>query len=185
MIYKGAPSTHLAGIAETLRQRLKLNYRCLYLNSPTMVAGMRWHLVAAGLDLDEQIARGALIITSDQGHLVEGKFDTARMIAMLGDALARALADGYVGLWAAGDMTWEFGPEENLTKLLDYERQLDAFMQSHLGLCGVCLYHHDTLPSHAVQTAQKTHQAMYVSATFSQLNPLYLEIADAESSSAA
>jgi hypothetical protein len=173
MIYEGAPSSHLGSIAQTLLERLKANYRCLYLNSPAMVAGMRSHLAAAGLDLQQQIGRGALVLSSDQGHLVKGKFDTERMIASLRDALQQALADGYEGLWAAGDMTWEFGSEDNLEKLLGYERRLEAFMHAHPALCGVCLYHRDTLPSHALQAARATHPALYLSATLSQLNPLY------------
>ncbi len=174
MIYEGAPSSHLAPIGQTLIQRLKENYRCLYLNSAPMVAGMRWYLVSAGLDLKAYTERGALVVSSDRDHLIGSKFDTARMISALSEALQRALADGFAGLWAAGDMTWEFGIEENLSKLLDYERQLEGFMQANPCLCGVCLYHRSTLPSHAIDTALKTHPAVYVSATLSQLNPLYL-----------
>lgn len=174
MIYDGAPSSHLASLAQTIQERLTAGYRCLYLNSPPMVAGIRWQLVSAGLDLDKEIKRGALLLSSDQEHLVDGKFDSGRLLGSLDSALQRALADGYVGLWAAGDMTWEFGSEANLTKLLDYERQLEAYMENNVGLCGVCLYHRDSLPAHAIQTALKTHRALYVSASLSQLNPLYL-----------
>jgi hypothetical protein len=173
MIYEGAPSSHLAEISRTLLQRRQENYRCLYLNSPAMVAGMRSLLAAAGLDLNAEIQRGALILSSDQGHLVGGKFDPAAMIGALSAALDKALADGFSGLWASGDMTWEFGSEANLAKLLEYERSLEAFMQSHPKLCGVCLYHRDTLPLHAIQTALITHPALYVSATLTQLNPAY------------
>jgi hypothetical protein len=172
MIYDGAPSSHLPSISRTLMERLKANYRCLYLNSPTMVAGMRYHLVSAGLDMEAQIQRGALVLTSVQDHLAAGKFDTERMMEVLRDALRLALAGGYVGLWAAGDMTWEFGGEKNLSKLLEYERQLERLMKSHVGLCGVCLYHRDVLPPHAIETALQTHQAVYVSDTLSQLNPV-------------
>lgn len=135
-----------------------------------MVAGMRSELSAAGLDLEKQTERGALILSSSQEHLVEGKFDTDKMLGLLGDALQKALADGYEGLWAAGDMTWEFGNETNLEKLLDYERRLETFMQSNPALCGVCLYHRDTLPKHAIQTALLTHPTLYLSATLSLLN---------------
>ena len=173
MIYEGAPSAHLNSISQTLRERLNANYRCLYLNSPGMVAGMRSHLAAAGLDLHGEVRRGSLILSSDQGHLVNGTFDTERMIAALRQALEQALSDGYAGLWASGDMTWEFGREANLNKLLGYEERLEAFMHANPGLCGVCLYHRDTLPAHAIATAEATHSAIYVSATLSRLNPLY------------
>ena len=37
-----------------------------------------------------------------------------------------AMRDGYKGLWATGDMLWEFGSERNLPKLGEYERRLGA-----------------------------------------------------------
>jgi hypothetical protein len=45
------------------------------------------------------------------------------------DALDQALNDGYQGLWATGDMRWEFGPEKDFLKLLDYEWELEEFLQ--------------------------------------------------------
>lgn len=173
LIYSGAPSSHLPDIARTLIQRLKANHRCLYLNSPAMVAGMRSHLAAAGIDPRAQMERGALNLSSDQGHLIGGKFDVDRMIRLLRDSVQQALADGYVGLWAAGDMTWEFGSETNLDKLLEYERSLEEFMQGTPALSGICLYHRDTLPAHAIETALITHPTLFISATLSQLNSRY------------
>jgi hypothetical protein len=174
-IYAGAPSSHLAEVARTLIQKLNENRRCLYLNSAPMVAGMRWHLSAAGVDLAAEVERGALVLSSDQGHLVEGKFDVDRMMRLLEDAVKQALSDGYVGLWASGDMTWEFGSETNLDKLLEYERRLEEFIAGNPALSGICLYHRDTLPAHAIETALITHPSLYVSAALSQLNSRYFQ----------
>ena len=76
-----------------------------------------------------------------------------RLLALLGSTLKQALSEGYVGLWAAGDMTWEFGSESNFAKLEEYERRLDEFMRASPALSGICLYHRDTLPAHALDTA--------------------------------
>jgi len=108
MIYEGSPAKHLRGLAATIVENLKNNKRCLYLNSPTMVAGIRSYLAAAGLDLTRELERGALVVSSDQSHLVDGQFDSDRMLALLEDAVNEALRDGFSGLWATGDMTWEF-----------------------------------------------------------------------------
>lgn len=136
---------------------------------------MRWHLSAAGVDLEEQVKRGALILSSDQGHLADGKFDVDRMLRRLHDALKQALADGYAGLWASGDMTWEFGHHANLDKLAEYERRLEGFIQDNEAMSGICLYHRDTLPAHAIETALITHPSLYLSASLSQLNPRYYQ----------
>jgi hypothetical protein len=174
-IYGGAPSSHLADVARTLIERLKQKRRCLYLNSPPMVAGMRWHLSAAGLDLMQQVESSALILSSDQGHLLDGKFDVESMVKLLRNAVQQALDDGYRGLWAAGDMTWEFGNESNLDKLHEYERRLEEVMRDTPGLSGICLYHRDTLPAHAIETALVTHPVVYANAALSELNTRYYQ----------
>ena len=171
LIYEGAPSEHLPSLAKTIVRKLKANHRCVYLNSPPMVAGMRSYLAAEGLNPKEEIAKGALILSSDRGHLVDGKFDMEKMLNLLESSFHRALADGYVGLWATGDMTWEFGNETNLEKLLEYERKLEEFMQKNPTMCGVCQYHKDTLPKHVIDIGLHTHKTVYINETLSRVNP--------------
>src|SRR5437762_12794547 len=105
MIYEGSPAKHLRGLAATIVDNLKKNKRCFYLNSPTMVAGIRSYLDATGLDVAGELQRGALVVSSDQSHLVDGQFDSDQMLAMLDNAIAEAKRDGFSGLWATGDMT--------------------------------------------------------------------------------
>lgn len=143
-----------------------------------MVAGMRSALAAAGIDVKAQTGRGALRLSSDQGHLVDGRFDVSAMLGLLSDLLRQALAEGYAGLWASGDMTWEFGSEKNLEKLFEYERRLGEFMQRNPAMAGVCQYHRDTLPPHAIDTALSTHSAVYINAGSWQSNPRYRRHAD-------
>jgi hypothetical protein len=97
-IYGGAPSKSLPVMTGIIEQQLKQNTRCLYLNSPPMVAGIEYYLTAAGVDIEHQIAKGALILSSDQDHLAGGHFDANVMLHMLEDAVDQALNDGYKGL---------------------------------------------------------------------------------------
>jgi hypothetical protein len=173
LIYEKSPADYLQVLAGSVIANLKANQRCLYLNSPTMVAGMRCSLAAEGLDLSSEIEKGALILTSDQSHLSEGMFDVGRMLDLLKNAVQQALTDGYAGLWASGDITWELGGETNLDKLFDYEQRLDDFMQNNSSLSGVCQYDGKTLPLHAVETASRTHPEIYINETLSYLNPKY------------
>jgi hypothetical protein len=138
-----------------------------------MVAGMRCSLAAEGLDLIAEIEKGSLILTSDQSHLSNGIFDVERMIEMLQTTMRRALADGYSGLWASGDIAWEFGGEKNFDKLFEYEHRLDEFMQNNSWLSGVCQYDGKSLPLHAIKTALLSHPATYINETLSHLNPRY------------
>jgi hypothetical protein len=171
MIYEGSPVVHLQGLAAVIVEKLKANSRCMYLNSPAMVAGMRSYLSASGLNVAAEVNSGALIFSSDDSHLIQGRFDVDSMVAMLEAALDGALEDGYSGLWATGDMTWEFGREKNFTKLREYEQRLEALLTRRPELQGICQYHIDTMPVEAVDAALGAHRAVYINETLSRMNP--------------
>lgn len=174
LIYEGAPSLQLRALAAMTRDKLQENYRCLYLNSPPMVAGMQSYLAAAGVDVSREIGNGSLVLSSGQEHLIDGVFDPARMIRTLEDILRQALDDGCAGVWATGDMTWEMGSEKNLSKLLEYEWLLEQFLEAHAEFAGVCQYRCDTLPREAVRQGLVGHPSIFVNETLSRLNPHYL-----------
>lgn len=174
LIYEGAPSGSLSALAAVIRDKLNANHRCLYLNSPTMVAGMRSYLAAAGVDVQSCIAKGSLVLSSALDHLVDGSFHCEQMMRKLDDAVKQSLNDGYQGLWATGDMSWEFGPDKDFKKLLEYEMNLEKYFREQPCLSGICQYHVDALPREAVQQATLTHQSFFINNTLSRLNPDYL-----------
>ena len=98
MIYGGSPAQQLPVLAAIIIEKLKTNHRCMYLNSPPMVAGIRSYLAAAGVDLNEQIVRGALLLSSDQSHLVNDRFDIDRMLGLLIKAMHDAQGAGFASL---------------------------------------------------------------------------------------
>lgn len=176
LIYHGAPSQQLSALAATIQEKLRRNYRCLYLNSAPMVAGMRSALWAAGVDVAAEIAKGSLVCSSDRPHLIDDRFDPECMIRLLEDALHTALRDGYAGLWATGDMTWEMGKDQDFQKLVEYEWRLEKFFQSHPQLAGICQYHADTLPRHVLRQGLVAHPGIFVSETLQMVNPEFVSV---------
>ena len=175
LVYKGSPAPHLPGLSALIRQKLDANYRCLIPHSPAMVTGMRSYLFAAGTDVTKEIVKGSLVLSSSHAHLVDGYFIIDRMLGMLEEALNQALHDGYQGLWATGDMSREFGPERDFSKLLEYEWRLEELFHTHPALSGVCQYHADTLPPEVLRHGLLTHPSLYINETLSRLNPHYVE----------
>ena len=157
VVYDGAPARILPQLAFIAREYLKDNYRCLCLNSPPMIAETRCSLAALDIDVERAIAKGSLVLSSDQSHLADGHFDVDRMLRTLEDAVEKALQDGYKGLWATGDMSWEFGPDKNFTKLVEYEQRLDDLFHKQAALCGICQYHKDTLPKKYLRQGFRLH----------------------------
>jgi len=136
-----------------------------------MVAGMRSYLAASGINVADAVGNGSLMLSSDRPHLVSGHFDAECMLRALEDAVNQALRDGYVGLWATGDMTWEIGAKKEMSKLLEYEWRLEGLFRSQPCLSGVCQYHADTMPQDAVREGLLTHQSIFINETLSRLNP--------------
>ncbi|MBA3501175.1 MAG: MEDS domain-containing protein [Deltaproteobacteria bacterium] len=160
-------------MAAAIQQRLA-HTRCMYLNSPAMVAGLRSQLYATGTDVEYELGRGALVLVADDLHLVDGRFDVDRMIDMLEAAVQTALAAGFAGLFATGDMTWEFGSEKELSKLLEYEWRLEQLFHEQPALSGICQYHRDLLPHEAVREGLVSHAGLFINDTVSRLNPHYV-----------
>jgi hypothetical protein len=175
LIYEGSPSRHLEAVAACIKRQLNENYRCLYLNSEPMVAGLRSYLAALGVDVDEECTRTSLVLSSGTKHLGRNSvFNVERMLRFLEEALVRALRDNFIGLFASGDMTWEFGPRKNFSKLFEYEWRLERFFREHPQVIGVCQYHIDTLPREAVRAGAILHETIFVDETLTVPNPNYI-----------
>lgn len=172
LIYEGSPSEKLPLLAAIIHRKLEEGFRCLYLNSAPMVAGMRSTLAALGVDIEAEMAKERLILSSEPAN--KGEFSISAMLRNLEDALNKALADGYRGLWASGDMTWEFGPEKDFSKLLTYEMELEEMFRRRKELCGICQYHRDTLPKDIMRQGLLAHQTIVINGTLTQVNPYYL-----------
>jgi hypothetical protein len=155
-------------------QKLDAGYRCLYLNSPPMVAGVRSYLAAKGMDVVSEIAKARLVLSSEQTS-PDRSFNVDRMLSRLEEALDNALIDGYKGLWATGDITWEFGPEKDFSRLLEYEWGLEELFRKRPELCGICQYHRDTLPHEAMRQGLQAHPAIFINETLSRINPHYAQ----------
>ena len=96
------------------------------------------------------------------------------MMGMLEDFLQKSLVDGYAGLWATGDMTWELGPERDFSNLVEYEWRLEEFLRTHAQIGGICQYRADALPQEALRKGLLTHRGVFISETLSMVNPHYL-----------
>jgi DcmR-like sensory protein len=173
-MYHGSPSHHIPMMAAVIKARLEQKHRCLYFDSEPMAAGLRFHLAQIGVDVARETAQNSLVVSSHLGHLSEDQtFDIDRMIATLEDALNQTLRDGYVGLWASGDIAWEFGPKVDFGQLIQYEIRLEDFVCAHPEMSGICQYHAGVLPPDAMQAGHEMHPSFFINETQSRLNPAY------------
>jgi hypothetical protein len=173
LVYAGSPNLHLRAVSLVIREKLKQQHRCVYLNSEPMVAGMRSYLAAAGVDVEHEVRETNLVLSSERPHLVNDRFEIRGMLGALQGELEDALRDGYAGLWATGDMTWEMGPDRDVEKLTEYERSLDEFLRKHPQMGGICQYHANTLSKEFLDQGVRLHPAIFINETLSILNPQF------------
>jgi signal transduction histidine kinase len=172
LIYDGHPSEQLPVVVPLLEDGLRANERCLYLGDPTMVTMVRTALEGRGVDVAAEIARGALILSSERGP-EDAPFDPHAMVAMLIGMIDEAVRDGFAGLCATGDMRWELGRDENFERVLEYEALLERVFREK-PLRGICQYHRDTVPPKAIEAAVRAHRSLYVGGSLNRDNLFYV-----------
>ncbi len=173
LVYDGHPSEQLPVVVPLMMDGLHDNWRCLYLGSPVTVHMIELALRERGIDTAGEQKRGALVLSSDRSHLVDGAFDPRAMVDSLVTAIDEAVRDGFPGLCATGDMRWELGADENFERLVEYEALLEQVFREK-PLRGICQYHRDILPPQAVRNALLTHRATYVGQVLNRDNLFYV-----------
>ena len=173
LVYDGHASEQLPVVIPLLMDGLHDNWRCLYLGSPVTVHMVESALVNRGVDPAEEQRRGALVLSSDRSHLVNGVFDPRAMVDGLGASIDQAVRDGFEGLCATGDMRWELGSDDNFDRLLEYEALLEQLFRDK-PLRGICQYHREIVPAEAVRDALLTHRSAYVGQVLNRENLFYV-----------
>ena len=172
-LFYDQPAEQLAITAEYLALGLQRGERCLYVSDVAMIVALRATLAEAGLDVKQERARGALVLlTTDEAHLTGGRFDAEGMLAMLGRAVDSALAAGFTGLRAAGDMSWLLDDKPGSDQVLEYEALLNEFYPRFPAL-GLCLYDRRRLHPLALEGALRAHPTTFIGDRCCEHNPFY------------
>ena len=165
----------LAAAVEYIRGGLSRGERCLYVVCEHTPDEFRDGLRKAGIDVDAEEWRGALLLlTKHDGHLSGGYFDPDKMITMLHAAVKDALDAGFAGLCAAGDMSWLLDEADGSERIAEYEARLNNFYPSSRAL-GLCLYNRDRLPAATLDHGLATHPHVRIEGNLLLDNPFYEE----------
>jgi signal transduction histidine kinase len=173
LIYDGHPAQQLPVVVPMLIDALDANWRCLYLADPDTIEMMEKALRARGVDTRREQYRGALVLSADRSHLVNGRFDPRSMIDGLCRLIDESVQQGYAGLCATGDMRWELGADANFDHLLEYEARLEQVFRER-PLRGICQYRRDVIPQQAVRDALLTHRSAYMGNVLNRDNLFYI-----------
>lgn len=168
-----SPEEQLAAAVEYVKGGLERGERCLYVCGEHEPEAFRAALQNAGIDVQAEEKRGALIlVTKHEAHLKGGTFAPDKMITMLHDAVRDALNAGFAGLCAAGDMGWVLDQAPGTEKLAEYESRLNDFYANNKAL-GLCQYNRKTLPSEMLDHCIATHRLVRIDGPIALENPFY------------
>ena len=149
--------------AEYIADGLARGERCFYVTG-SVAALQEFHqsLALTGTDVTEALRTTALQeATYEQAHLVDGRFDCERMLALLNRAVESALNDGFTGLRTCGDMSWLVDDPPGAHQVVEYEALLTQFFRDVRGL-GMCQYDRRRLRAALLDHAVATHSSAVV-----------------------
>ncbi len=132
-----AAGDHVCSIYETedeyrevvrtfLRRGLCLGERVLYVADAHSPAAIQDSLEGVLREpVEAYVRRGQLVFLPAEVYLdAEGRFDPAAVVALLDEEARQALAAGFSGLSATGEMTWALRHGVTMERLYEYERCL-------------------------------------------------------------
>lgn len=167
-----SPEEQLTAAIEYVKAGLERGERSLYVCGEHSPDEFRAALQAAGVDVVGEERRGALVlITKHEGHLEGGSFSPYRMIQKLDEAVKDALATGFKGLAAAGNMSWVLDGAAGTEDLAEYESRLNEFYANNRAL-GLCQYS-SKLPKKFLDHCIATHPVIRIDGPIALENPFY------------
>ncbi len=101
-------------------------------------------------------SRGALLFsTKEDEYLTNGVFDPSAVLAKIDRYLKEALADGFTGLCATGELM-NVPSDELWRQIVWYEAQINENF-TRLPFTGLCRYPRTVVPANRVQDVLRTH----------------------------
>jgi signal transduction histidine kinase/PAS domain-containing protein len=147
----------LAIVIRSTEEGLARGDRCLFIADQAMSDEIVNSLAAHDIDVPRAVELGALRFPSHgDTYLKSSRFDPHAMIDYLRQEEARALADGFSGLWILGEMSWALGPDVGCDRLIEYESLLNLFLVNRQSVI-LCLYNRTRFNPAIIHDVLRTH----------------------------
>jgi ABC-type transporter Mla MlaB component len=140
-----------------VRAGLDRGHRVVYLSDEDDTTRFVADLAATDDRVDGALERKQLEVRSaPSAYFPNGTFDPARVRTALRDEHTRALADGYLGLSMAGDMSWALRAARGLDQLGEYEHEVTTTMEADVAF--LCIYDHGRFAAGTLAELAESHE---------------------------
>jgi signal transduction histidine kinase len=136
---------------------LERDERSLFVGDRATIERVRTGLVDAGVGVEREIAKGRLVLDDARDYLDDGHFSTDKMLGFLQRGYDDTMAAGYTALRAAGDVSWQVGPDKDFKDVVYYESLLDVFFLGKR-MVGMCQYAKSRCPPDVLTGILGTHK---------------------------
>jgi MEDS: MEthanogen/methylotroph, DcmR Sensory domain len=145
-----------SAVLSLVHEGLARGRRCLFVGTRTEYERLGLELEEKGICSLRAESRGALLfMTREEAYLENGAFDANVVLGRIERFITEALADGFTGLCATGELI-EVSSEDLWRQIVWYEAQVNEHF-SRLPFVGLCRYPRTTIPPHRVQDVLRNH----------------------------
>jgi hypothetical protein len=165
-------SEKLDAAASFVIEGLTSGKRCLFVGRPEEMTELAGALESrGGLCASRARARGRLLFaTPQEAYKKDGVFDPQLVLDRLERHVRDAIADGFTGLYATGELVYE-PADEDWRRIVWYEAQMNETF-ARLPLAALCRYPRSVVPAARVRDILRTHPVAMVRGE-SCRNPFY------------
>jgi signal transduction histidine kinase len=171
-----SPQTQLEVATAFVEHGLRTHNRCLYFADTNSRDTVERALRSAGIDVDARMEAGDLRIERAQNAYRAAEFDPDRLITHLAESSRESVADGYEGLWLAGELSWCFHTELDYDHVVDFEADFES-ASLDLPVTALCQYDLNRFDDESVAKALWTHEQVIYRYTLCE-NPYYIPPAE-------
>lgn len=157
-----------------IRAGLEAGERCMYITSEHDAPHVRSVLSDDIPSLSEAEKSGQFIMVSaSEVYTAGGVFDPQSMISFLEYEVRNALADGFSGLRATGEMTWILKGAPGSERIIEYEALLNDFFSENECIA-ICQYHRPRFKADIMKGVLLTHPLVLWNHSV-YINPYYID----------
>ena len=152
-----SPEEHLAVAIPFIRMGLERGEKCIYIADDGTGATVRDAMFADGIDVEQAIATGSLILDQKEGaYQKHGAFDPEWMFTFWTNATAEALHQGFSALRVTGETEWVLRGAPGLERWIEYESRMTDVLARHKCIA-LCQYSRRLFPPELVLDIIRTH----------------------------
>ncbi|HVL75951.1 MAG TPA: MEDS domain-containing protein [Noviherbaspirillum sp.] len=167
------PQQRLGAAAQYIADGLRQNEFVMYAADAATTATLRTMLSEQGIDVEAEIARGALNLpTAYDAYLSDGEFKPDLMYETFERAIDSALAANFSGCRFAGEPVWAIDRAELRPGLIEFEARLNALFSSRKA-AGLCVYDKSAWPAEVVRDIMRIHPVAVVDDAVCKRNVFY------------